>query len=51
MGTNRQEEAETSFDAINRHENDDINLDETILTVTDYARQHKSINSSMHDVD
>jgi Ca2+-binding EF-hand superfamily protein len=50
MGTNRQQEAKTSFDAIDRLGNGDISLNEMILTVTDYARQRKSINSSMHDV-
>lgn len=51
MGPGRQEEAEECFAAIDRDGNGDISLEEMILTVTDYARQRKSINSSMHDVD
>ncbi|KAL6711159.1 hypothetical protein ACN47E_005690 [Coniothyrium glycines] len=51
MGSGRQEEAEECFAALDRDGNGDISLEEMILTVTDYARQRKSINSSMHDVD
>ncbi|KAF1947711.1 hypothetical protein EJ02DRAFT_461271 [Clathrospora elynae] len=51
MGHERQEEAEECFAAIDRDGNGDISLDEMIMTVADYARQRKSINSSMHDVD
>lgn len=51
MGPNRQEEAEECFASIDRDGNGDISLEEMILTVTDFARQRKSINSSMHDVD
>ncbi|KAI1519485.1 Mechanosensitive ion channel [Pyrenophora tritici-repentis] len=51
MGPGRQEEAEECFAAIDRDGNGDISLEEMIITVTDYARQRKSINSSMHDVD
>ncbi|KAH8732474.1 Mechanosensitive ion channel-domain-containing protein [Phaeosphaeriaceae sp. PMI808] len=51
MGPERQEEAEECFASIDRDGNGDISLDEMILTVTDYARQRKSLNSSMHDVD
>jgi hypothetical protein len=51
MGPGRQEEAEECFASIDRDGNGDISLEEMILTVTDYARQRKSINSSMHDVD
>lgn len=51
MGPGRQEEAEECFAAIDRDGNGDISLEEMILTVSDYARQRKSINSSMHDVD
>jgi hypothetical protein len=51
MGAGRQEEAEECFTAIDRDGNGDISLEEMILTVTDFARQRKSINSSMHDVD
>ena len=51
MGPERQEEAEECFSALDRDGNGDISLEEMILTVTDYARQRKSINSSMHDVD
>jgi hypothetical protein len=51
MGPGRQEEAEECFQSLDRDGNGDISLDEMILTVTDYARQRKSINTSMHDVD
>jgi hypothetical protein len=51
MGPGRQEEAEECFAALDRDGNGDISLEEMILTVTDFARQRKSINSSMHDVD
>jgi len=51
MGPDRQEEAEECFAALDRDGNGDISLEEMIMTVTDYARQRKSINSSMHDVD
>jgi hypothetical protein len=51
MGPGRQEEAEECFDSLDRDGNGDISLEEMILTVTDYARQRKSINTSMHDVD
>lgn len=51
MGANRQDEAEECFAAIDRDGNGDISLDEMIFTVSDYARQRKSINTSMHDVD
>ncbi|KAF2133388.1 serine/threonine protein kinase-like protein [Dothidotthia symphoricarpi CBS 119687] len=51
MGAGRQEEAEECFASLDRDGNGDISLDEMILTVTDYARQRKSINTSMHDVD
>jgi hypothetical protein len=51
MGPARQEEAEECFMSLDRDGNGDISLDEMILTVTDYSRQRKSLNSSMHDVD
>ncbi len=51
MGPNRQEEAAECFAAIDRDGNGDISLEEMIFTVSDYARQRKSINTSMHDVD
>jgi hypothetical protein len=51
MGPARQEEAEECFTSLDRDGNGDISLDEMILTVTDYSRQRKSLNSSMHDVD
>jgi hypothetical protein len=51
MGAGRQEEAEECFDSLDRDGNGDISLEEMILTVTEYARQRKSINTSMHDVD
>jgi hypothetical protein len=51
MGPARQQEAEECFTSLDRDGNGDISLDEMILTVTDYSRQRKSLNSSMHDVD
>jgi hypothetical protein len=51
MGPARQEEAEECFLSLDRDGNGDISLDEMILTVTDYSRSRKSLNSSMHDVD
>ncbi|KAF1920806.1 hypothetical protein BDU57DRAFT_439033 [Ampelomyces quisqualis] len=51
MGPARQDEAEECFHSLDRDGNGDISLDEMILTVTDYSRQRKSLNSSMHDVD
>ncbi|KAI8937127.1 hypothetical protein NX059_006341 [Plenodomus lindquistii] len=51
MGPDRQEEAEECFAALDRDGNGDISLEEMIMTITDFARQRKSINSSMHDVD
>tara|TARA_R110002003_G_scaffold290_6_gene18573 strand:- start:9322 stop:11652 length:2331 start_codon:yes stop_codon:yes gene_type:complete len=51
MGPGRQDEAEECFSSLDRDGNGDISLDEMILTVTDYARQRKSLNTSMHDVD
>lgn len=51
MGPARQDEAEECFHSLDRDGNGDISLDEMILTVSDYARQRKSLNSSMHDVD
>jgi hypothetical protein len=50
MGPGRQEEAEECFTSLDRDGNGDISLDEMILTVTDYSRQRKALNSSMHDV-
>jgi hypothetical protein len=51
MGAGRQDEAEECFTSLDRDGNGDISLDEMILTVTDYARARKSLNTSMHDVD
>jgi len=51
MGPGRQDEAEECFVSLDRDGNGDISLDEMILTVTDYSRQRKSLNTSMHDVD
>lgn len=51
MGPDRQDEAEECFASLDRDGNGDISLDEMILTVTDYSRQRKSLNTSMHDVD
>ncbi|KAH7139226.1 Mechanosensitive ion channel-domain-containing protein [Dendryphion nanum] len=51
MGSNRRDEAEECFNAIDRDGNGDISLEEMILTVTEYGRERKSIATSMHDVD
>jgi len=51
LGTNQQAEAEECFASLDRDGNGDISLDEMILTVTEFARERKSIASSMHDVD
>jgi len=51
MGPGRQKEAEECFGALDRDGNGDISLEEMILTVTEFGRERKSINSSMHDVD
>jgi small-conductance mechanosensitive channel len=51
MGPGRQDEAEECFMSLDRDGNGDISLDEMILTVSDYSRQRKSLNTSMHDVD
>jgi small-conductance mechanosensitive channel len=51
LGPGRQEEAEEAFHVLDRDGNGDISLDEMILTVTEWARERKSIASSMHDVD
>ncbi|KAK3690765.1 hypothetical protein LTR37_018987 [Vermiconidia calcicola] len=51
LGPNRATEAEEAFWALDRDGNGDISLDEMILTVTEFARDRKSIASSMHDVD
>ena len=51
MGPDRQEEAAECFASIDRDGNGDISLEEMIFCVSDYARQRKSIATSMHDVD
>jgi hypothetical protein len=51
MGPGRQKEAEECFGALDRDGNGDVSLEEMILTVTEFGRERKSINSSMHDVD
>jgi hypothetical protein len=51
MGPGREKEAEECFGALDRDGNGDISLEEMILTVTEFGRERKSINSSMHDVD
>jgi len=51
MGPGREQEAEECFASLDRDGNGDISLDEMILTVTDFSRQRKSLNTSMHDVD
>jgi hypothetical protein len=51
LGAGREVEAEECFGAIDRDGNGDISLEEMVLTVTEFGRVRKSINSSMHDVD
>jgi hypothetical protein len=51
LGSERQQEAEECFGALDRDGNGDISLEEIILTVTEFGRERKSIACSMHDVD
>ncbi|ORY14304.1 Mechanosensitive ion channel-domain-containing protein [Clohesyomyces aquaticus] len=51
LGSDRAQEAEECFGALDRDGNGDISLEEMILTVTEFGRERKSIASSMHDVD
>lgn len=51
LGPEAKTEAEEAFWVLDRDMNGDISLDEMILTVTEFARERKSIASSMHDVD
>ena len=51
MGPDREKEAKECFAALDRDGNGDISLEEIILTVTEFARERKSIATSMHDVD
>lgn len=51
LGAGREVEAEECFNSLDRDGNGDISLEEMVLTVTEFGRNRKSINSSMHDVD
>lgn len=51
LGAGREVEAEECFNALDRDGNGDVSLEEMVLTVTEFGRVRKSINSSMHDVD
>lgn len=51
MGAGRQQEAKECFNALDKDGNGDISLEEMIMTVAEFARERKSIASSMHDVD
>ncbi|TKA44815.1 hypothetical protein B0A55_13556, partial [Friedmanniomyces simplex] len=51
LGSDRRNEAEEAFAALDRDGNGDISLDEMIMVVTEYGRDRKAIATSMHDVD
>ena len=51
LGAGREAEAEECFASLDRDANGDVSLEEMVLTVTEFGRVRKSINSSMHDVD
>ncbi|KAK2759395.1 hypothetical protein FQN54_002873 [Arachnomyces sp. PD_36] len=51
LGAGREAEAEECFACLDRDGNGDVSLEEMVLTVTEFGRVRKSINSSMHDVD
>ncbi|KAI9713287.1 MAG: hypothetical protein M1828_001460 [Chrysothrix sp. TS-e1954] len=51
LGPERLNEAEESFDILDRDMNGDISLDEMVLTIAEFGRERHSIASSMHDVD
>ncbi|CAI7646249.1 unnamed protein product [Penicillium pancosmium] len=51
LGSDHEAEAEECFNALDKDGNGDISLDEMILTITEFGRNRKSLNNSMHDVD
>jgi len=51
LGPEHEAEAEECFVALDKDGNGDISLDEMILTITEFGRTRKSLNSSMYDVD
>lgn len=51
LGPEHEADAEECFAALDKDGNGDISLDEMILTITEFGRMRKSLNSSMHDVD
>ncbi|KAI9802894.1 MAG: hypothetical protein M1825_002125 [Sarcosagium campestre] len=51
LGSDRQQQAEEAFAAIDKDGNGDISLDEMILTVVDFGRERHAIATSLADVD
>ena len=51
LGSQRHDEAEECFAALDRDGNGDVSLDEMIMTVVEYGHERHSLASSMHDVD
>lgn len=51
LGSDRETEAEETFEVLDVDSNGDISLDEMILRVTEFGRERQAIASSMHDVD
>jgi small-conductance mechanosensitive channel len=51
LGPEHEADAEECFAALDKDGNGDISLDEMILTISEFGRMRKSLNSSMHDVD
>lgn len=51
LGADRHAEAEEAFAILDRDSNDDISLDEMILTVCEFGKERHSIANSLHDVD
>ncbi|KAK6427928.1 hypothetical protein LTR95_015934 [Oleoguttula sp. CCFEE 5521] len=51
LGDQHREDAEEAFLALDQDANNDISLDEMIMTVVEFGRERKAITTSMHDVD
>ena len=51
LGADRHAEAEEAFAILDRDSNEDISLDEMILTVCEFGKERHSIANSLHDVD
>jgi small-conductance mechanosensitive channel len=51
LGAEHEAEAEECFLALDKDGNGDISLDEMVLTITEFGRNRKALNHSMHDVD